>query len=167
MMRPAIPAKAGSESEYVLVKHSPSLTPHKSFDVSATINVGPGFEPSFAAGIVQKGFGLRMFLSRSFKERSAYPGHSRTGTQQCRKPKRGCTRQMDDDSCDLRQKPGASIHRRQAGWFSPVIWSETRERGGHYHWYQIYRQNRGNQDSGPVNNALFQKLTRRGATTTL
>jgi hypothetical protein len=46
------PAKAGSESEYVLVKHSPSLTPHKSFDVSATINVGPGFEPSFAAGIV-------------------------------------------------------------------------------------------------------------------
>ncbi len=51
------PAKAGSESEYVLVKYSPGLTPHKSFDVSATINVDPGFEPGLAAGIVQKGSG--------------------------------------------------------------------------------------------------------------
>lgn len=51
------PSKPASESEYVLVKHSPGLTPHKSFEVSATINVDPGFEPSFAAGIVQKGSG--------------------------------------------------------------------------------------------------------------
>ena len=136
------PSKPASESEYVLVKHSPGLTPHKSFEVSATIDVDPGFEPSFAAGIVQKGSGygcsFRVLL-RSDLHIQATVGqeHNSVVSQSA-----GCAWQMDHDSCDLRRKPGANIHRRQAGWFTPGVWSETRERGRHYHRYQIFRQNR-------------------------
>lgn len=69
------PSPDSKKASYVRIKHSASLSPTRSFDLSAAINIDASFSPSFVATILQKGEGYgcsyRLLLTKDFKVRVA------------------------------------------------------------------------------------------------